>query len=655
MGTFTNKAQRQRELEKELRDKEEASLALESFKRSFLPDKHDRPKPWVTAGVLNPETGVERGTKRKLYLPPKAANNRGPAAAPAKRTRRFSNEEPKTRKISEKERARMMKAAKGAAGGLRRKKSKTRNIDLMIRENEASRRAEKVARGMFGGVIPPNVPKPGPQLSTNLYVQNLPKETKKPDLKQLFGRFGPIDSLKIYEPRSEEERLRKGTIGFVSFLQRADAEAALDALNGKFTWGTRLVLRWGNPVKRTATPIGMGSPAALMAAKLMQHHPTTESIKVPETARRIVIALPSTAHIRSVIDQFAIHVAKDGMVFENIAISRQRGNRDFEFLFNVDHPNHFYYRWRVISLCFGDSLKGWRESPFQLIKEGPWWIPPKVDKLRVIPPAYLAATSLPYIRPSGERLVTGSGSRGPIRSFDNAEHARFTNMLRHLTNKRHSVRNAMAFCLDNSDRATEVVEIITESLTILKTKVHKKLARLYLVSDILHNSTCVAKVKNASAYRSEFQKRLLEIFKSIKECHDRLEDAEVKQNFAAEVQKILLVWERWSLFPIHFVQNLDLCLNPRKAEEEKQELAKESKSKKPEMEDFLAMALEGDVGANEGDDVTVSSVDGEPMGSGVDGEPMESLDGEEMDGGVDGEPMEDGDSMDEEEISGEWV
>jgi U2-associated protein SR140 len=51
----------------------------------------------------------------------------------------------------------------------------------------------------------------------------------------------------------------------------------------------------------------------------------------------------------------------------------------------------------------------------------------------------------------------------------------------------------------NAVAATDVAEILTEALTLAETPVPIKVARLFLVSDILHN--CGAPVKNASAYR----------------------------------------------------------------------------------------------------------------------------------------------------------
>lgn len=109
-------------------------------------------------------------------------------------------------------------------------------------------------------------------------------------------------------------------------------------------------------------------------------------------------------------------------------------------------------------------------------------------------------------------------------------------MLRGLTPRRGDIAEAMLFCLSHAEAAEEIVECVTESLSILKTPLPKKarhhsalklgnkfcarclsnvpflykrnsffivlafqIARLYLVSDVLYNSS--AKVANASYYR----------------------------------------------------------------------------------------------------------------------------------------------------------
>ena len=57
------------------------------------------------------------------------------------------------------------------------------------------------------------------------------------------------------------------------------------------------------------------------------------------------------------------------------------------------------------------------------------------------------------------------------------------------------------------------MDCVEESLAILETPTSLKLARLYLISDILHNS--MAKVKHASFFRSQFEERLPTIFKHL--------------------------------------------------------------------------------------------------------------------------------------------
>lgn len=57
---------------------------------------------------------------------------------------------------------------------------------------------------------------------------------------QEFGRFGPLASVKIMWPRTDEERARERNCGFVAFMNRRDAERALKNLNGN----GRFTLTW---------------------------------------------------------------------------------------------------------------------------------------------------------------------------------------------------------------------------------------------------------------------------------------------------------------------------------------------------------------------------------------------------------------------------
>lgn len=50
---------------------------------------------------------------------------------------------------------------------------------------------------------------------------------------ELFGRYGPLASVKIMWPRTDEERGRGRNCGFVAFMSRNDGDRAMDTLKGK--------------------------------------------------------------------------------------------------------------------------------------------------------------------------------------------------------------------------------------------------------------------------------------------------------------------------------------------------------------------------------------------------------------------------------------
>lgn len=54
-------------------------------------------------------------------------------------------------------------------------------------------------------------------------------------LMKLFGQFGPLASVKIMWPRTEEEKSRNRNCGFVAFMKRKDGDKALSALKGSLS------------------------------------------------------------------------------------------------------------------------------------------------------------------------------------------------------------------------------------------------------------------------------------------------------------------------------------------------------------------------------------------------------------------------------------
>ncbi|XP_006816231.2 U2 snRNP-associated SURP motif-containing protein-like [Saccoglossus kowalevskii] len=74
----------------------------------------------------------------------------------------------------------------------------------------------------------------GDPLTTNLYIGNINPKMTEEDLCREFGKFGPLASVKIMWPRTEEEKARNRNCGFVAYMNRKDAERALKMLQGWF-------------------------------------------------------------------------------------------------------------------------------------------------------------------------------------------------------------------------------------------------------------------------------------------------------------------------------------------------------------------------------------------------------------------------------------
>ncbi|KAK6057162.1 hypothetical protein COOONC_05326 [Cooperia oncophora] len=57
-------------------------------------------------------------------------------------------------------------------------------------------------------------------------------------------------------------------------------------------------------------------------------------------------------------------------------MTRERNNPLFRFLFELNHPTHVFYRWRLYSISQGDTFLQWRREKFRMFEGGSWWQPP---------------------------------------------------------------------------------------------------------------------------------------------------------------------------------------------------------------------------------------------------------------------------------------
>ncbi len=71
----------------------------------------------------------------------------------------------------------------------------------------------------------------------NLYVGNLVNEVTEDMLLKIYSKYGEIESIKLMQPRSEEERKRKRSCAFIKYYKYEAAYLAKEDLGEKFLYG----------------------------------------------------------------------------------------------------------------------------------------------------------------------------------------------------------------------------------------------------------------------------------------------------------------------------------------------------------------------------------------------------------------------------------
>lgn len=129
-------------------------------------------------------------------------------------------------------------------------------------------------------------------------------------------------------------------------------------------------------------------------------------------------------------------------------------------------------------------------------------------------------------------------------------------LLRGMVVERKTIREGMGFCIARSSSAVEIAQTLSEALTLDETPAPKKIARLFLLSDILHNALGAASQatasrsvaagvvpRDANAYRAAFQRHLPNIFVSLHGCLSRLDSRMAIETMKEQVVKVLYVWQ----------------------------------------------------------------------------------------------------------------
>lgn len=242
----------------------------------------------------------------------------------------------------------------------------------------------------------------GDPTTTNLYLGNLCPKISEQQLMDLFGKYGPLASIKIMWPRSEEEKSRGRNCGFVAYMSRRDAERALRSLNGRTVMGYEMKLGWGKSVPITSHPIYI--PQALLdylqptssnlpfnaqpptdeidetdLQNYMEEQEAKEAVDKVLDNSLVKVVIPTERSQLALIHRMIEFVVREGPLFEAMIMNREIDNPAYRFLFDNKCTNHVYYRWKLFSLLQGDTIMEWRQKEFRMFQGGSVWKPPVVN------------------------------------------------------------------------------------------------------------------------------------------------------------------------------------------------------------------------------------------------------------------------------------
>ena len=305
----------------------------------------------------------------------------------------------------------------------------------------------------------------------------------------------------------------------------------------------------------------------------------------------IQVEIPRDPTRYNFISAVAEFVANDGSMLEKRLIESENGNPLFNFLTLENaspeqHVEHIFYRWRVFSFCQGDTFSSWRTEPFTMFHpHGRYYIPPPVDKEAAIREqdnwrerdrlsqslrnerkqahgtessrrGYVTGRQLEIARSArrkgGRKHTDGRGklSAEALDEFD-------TLINRNLSLSRESICRAMAFCFEKSAAAKEISSLLKKAIEDEHPSVtlDMKIARLYLLSDVLFNSQQTG-VKNAFIYRTQIEKMAPDIFFCLGKTRDRAGRITMNKLRKA-VSTVLGAWTDWSVYDPAFIDDLD--------------------------------------------------------------------------------------------------
>ncbi|KAK8803240.1 hypothetical protein WA158_000934 [Blastocystis sp. Blastoise] len=358
-----------------------------------------------------------------------------------------------------------------------------------------------------------------------LYVGNISVATSLEDLYSFFAQYGHIYSIKLMPPKeSIDGGMNMFTIGFVGFRERSMALRAYQHGEGQELKGSNLRLGWSKDTYKPGTYISIPN--------------------VPLGATYLYITPPEDKKVAKIIQKTAEYTSKFGSAFETPLIEREtKKKRDlYKFLWDTTSSEYLYYRWCVYIQCNGETVNSYSFLPFPAYINGPFIIPPYT-------PLYNDQ------QPNTAKPVYEVKKKKP--SLPDAEFDHLSDLLRNISLSRGNIRQVMGYILDEEKYIYDCLYTVKESICVPDIWIGLKIARLYVLHDILMNCHIIKKGTEA---RGIIQDILPEIFMDMNSDYRHIEGYLEKEQVKSRLQTLFTCWEINSVFSSKYIYGCEMLM-----------------------------------------------------------------------------------------------
>jgi len=373
------------------------------------------------------------------------------------------------------------------------------------------------------------------QITTNICISNLPRTFDEEKLFSLFRKFGPIASVKIMWPWSDNEYARGYNLAFVAFFYRNDAEKAMLSLQGATFDMTSLKMSWSKPIFNSSQPFCIfgDDRKSLEPVKVrgkvnkLCSWKSKISWKQNNTCNTL-----SNMQLRFMINLLESSAFKTGLRLEHLIIHNQEKGKIFEFLRQKRggvnyHSQHYTLpkKSSMVNTCCALT---------------------KVTKK-----VFLVYNSK---RTAENKIKRKKNDDSSEKSFDFYLSKFFQKLLREMKGTTNGIEWITMFTFIDLNTLQDKFKILGKSITLAPTPILIKVIRLFLLSDIIY--TYMYKFGNSIAISKKLGIILPIYFKSIasslKDFIGKNQECEVK----AKIVSLVRSWVEKSIFSSNFLARL---------------------------------------------------------------------------------------------------